>query len=388
MNNNKFGVGIIGCGGISISHFESYFALPDDCEIIAVSDLNRQAAQRFMKEFAVENYYENWHDLLADDRIDVVSICTPHGLHAPMVIAAAAAGKHIICEKPMAVTVGQAMEMIEACRAHNVRLSVGSERFNPRLRFLKERVLPEIGEIQFSHLISFFYRDTAYYQSAKWRGTWAMEGGAVCANQAAHVWDQWQWFLGGVDYAYGYWANLLHPQIEAEDIAYGFVKFRNGSQGKCFATSCCGWQDGVGGLHIEGKNGAIWAKDAWCYEMDFTLRDGQLNDKLHHEFSYAIDPEYHGKFQPWQVADLFSAIREERPALVPEAAEAIKILNGIHWNGWNHSDAFGDWARQFDLPASIEDSKADNWNGGQLVEILTGIVKDPSPQLNAPFLSK
>ncbi len=113
--NNKFGVGIIGCGGISISHFQSYRDLANDCDIIAVSDVNRQAAQRFMKEFEVKKYYENWHDLLADDRIDVVSICTPHGLHATMTIAAAAAGKHIICEKPMAITVGQTMEMIEAC---------------------------------------------------------------------------------------------------------------------------------------------------------------------------------------------------------------------------------------------------------------------------------
>lgn len=384
--NNKFGVGIIGCGGISISHFQSYCDLANNCDIIAVSDVNRQAAQRFMKEFEVKNYYENWHDLLADDRIDVVSICTPHGLHATMTIAAAAAGKHIICEKPMAITVGQTMEMIEACRVNNVKLSIGSERFNPRLHFIKDHVLPLIGDIHFSQLISFFYRDNAYYQSAKWRGTWAMEGGAVCANQAAHVWDQWQWFLGGVDYAYGYWANLLHPQIEAEDIAYGLVKFRNGSHGKFLATSCCAWQDGLGGLRIEGENGTIWAKDAWCYEIDFTMHDKTLDEKLHDEFSGSIDSQYHGKFQPWQVKDLFSAIREDRPTLVPEAGEAIKILNGVHWNGWTRAKQFESWARQFDLPIAIEKSKSENWDGGSLIETLVAFVTDQSPQLKAPFL--
>jgi hypothetical protein len=107
---------------------------------------------------------------------------------------------------------------------------------------------------------------------------------------------------------------------------------------------------------------------------------------MHAEFTASIDPMYHGKFQPWQVADLFSAIREDHPTLVPEAAEAIKILNGMHWNGWNHAKDFKTWACQFDLPATIEDSKIQNWDGGRLMETLSNIVKDPAPQLHAPFL--
>src|SRR5579871_90903 len=136
MSNAKFGVGIIGCGGIAPNHAQAYRAFPEDCEIVAVSDVSAPAARRLMSRFEVAQWYPDWQDLLADDRIHIVSVCTPHCLHAPMTIAAARAGKHVLCEKPMAMTVGEAHEMIEACREHGVRLSVGSERFNPRHRFL------------------------------------------------------------------------------------------------------------------------------------------------------------------------------------------------------------------------------------------------------------
>jgi predicted dehydrogenase len=383
---NKFGVGIIGCGGVSVNHFRAYRALPDECEIIAVSDVSEANARRFMQEYSVADYYADWRELLRDERIQVVSLCTPHNLHAPMTIAAARAGKNVLCEKPMAITVGQCHEMIEACRAHGVKLSVGSERINPRQQFLKERVLPELGEVAFSYAIHFHYRNTAYYQLAPWRGTWAQEGGGVCANQATYIWDQWQWFLGGVDYAYGYWANLLHPSIEVEDLAYGLVHFKNGSYGKFLATSICDRQDEIGGLFIEAQNGSIFARDYWGYEIDFALRDARLDEALHADFEKVIDPAYHGRFQSWQIGDLFAAIREDRAPLTSEVMDAIKILNGLHWNGWTHAAQFKEWAQRFDLPPSVEEGYERKWNGGALIDELAAIVQTPDAHLAAPFL--
>jgi predicted dehydrogenase len=316
-----------------------------------------------------------------------VSVCTPHDLHAPMTVTAAKAGKHILGEKPMAMTVGEAHEMIAVCREQKVKLSIGSERFNPRLRFIQARVLPEIGPVSFSWLLSAYFRDSAYYASAAWRGTWAQEGGGVCSNQAIYVWDQWQWLLGGVERAYGYWANILQPTNEVEDLAYGLVTFKNGSVGKWLATTCGNPFTEEGSLRIAGANGTIHARDPWLYDIDFALKDAKREAALREEFTRAVDPQYDGHYQHWQVADLFAAIREDRDTLVPEALEALKILNGVHWHGWRHADRFKAWAAQFDLPDSVEAAKTQGWDGGRLMTELAAIVKTPTPTLSAPFLA-
>ncbi|MCC6445719.1 MAG: Gfo/Idh/MocA family oxidoreductase [Armatimonadetes bacterium] len=385
MSRGRFGVGIIGCGGIAASHGEAWRMLDGDCELRAVSDIDEAAARWMMDRFEAPVWYPDWRDLLEDDRIRIVSICTPHHLHAPMTLAAARAGKHIVCEKPMALTAGEASEMIEACRSAGVKLSIGSERYNPRHRFIKERVLPELGRIEYSRLIDFYYRDAAYYARAGWRGTWSQEGGGVCANQAIYTWDLWQWFLGGVDLAYGYWANLLHPTIEVEDTACGLVFFKDGSHGKCLATSACDWGQGICGLRIFGERGTLRADDPWLYQMEFTLKDARLEAALRGPFEAAIDPAYAGAFQPWQAADMVAAIREDRDPLVSEALDALKILNGIHWHGYRHAGAFRVWADGLGLPESAEAARSLGWQGGEVMEALAGLVRDPSRRLPVPF---
>src|SRR5947209_8264491 len=143
----KLGVGVIGCGGISSAHLSAYRELADECELIAVCDAREEAARARAAQFAIPDIHTDHRRLLADDRIQVVSICTPHYLHAPLTIAAARAGKHVICEKPMAMTAGECHELVAAARANGVQLTIGSERVNPRYRFIRERVLPELGAI-------------------------------------------------------------------------------------------------------------------------------------------------------------------------------------------------------------------------------------------------
>ena len=132
----KFGVGIIGCGEISLSHARAYQLLADHCQIVAVSDTVEPLAQRRGQEFGVDAkaIYANYPDLLADPRVDIVAICTPHYLHAPMTIAAANAGKHVLVEKPMCMNVGEVHEMITAARRNKVKLTMSSEQTNPRQR--------------------------------------------------------------------------------------------------------------------------------------------------------------------------------------------------------------------------------------------------------------
>jgi predicted dehydrogenase len=403
----KFGIGIIGCGEISAAHNRAYKELSDYCEIVAVSDVVEAAARRRAQEFGVETVYVDYHDLLADRRVDAVAVCTPHYLHAPITIDAANAGKHILVEKPMCMNVGEVQEMIYAAKKNGVRLTMSSEQVNPRHRFIKERVLPEIGEISFSFLVDFYYRNIAYYEKARWRGTWAREGGGIFVNQAIYTWDTYQWLLGGVDTVYGYWANLLHPNIEVEDIGYGLVNFRNGTHGKLFATSMCEAPEGTVWLRISGSQGEIYAVLPWLYTLDFSLHDRGKEEELRVDMEEHVASLKGPGLQDWnnshdrrvllQMYDIIQAVKEDREVTIsPESCgEAMKILNGIHWSGWNHAEAFKKWAYlEFDMPKpgkrnalpTVDDAQAQDWRGGKLVETLVNLVKDPAPTLEAPFL--
>ncbi len=389
--SQKLGIGIIGCGGVSSAHADAYQRLPEECTLHAVCDPVQANANRLGDRLGVQTRYADYHDLLADERIDVVSVCVPHFLHAPITIDAAKAGKHVICEKPMALTVGEANEMIEAARANSVKLTVGSERVNPRYRFIYEKVLPEIGEIQFSWLIDFYYREASYYASGAWRGTWAQEGGGIFVNQAIYTWDQWQHLLGGVDFAYGYWTNILHPEIEVEDIGYGLVHFKNGSMGKVFATSACESPENGQGIRIIGEKGEIHTNSSWLYRLDFSLKDKKREATLRSEFERVIAPNYGGRYQTWQAADFFEAIRADRaPIVTPETAkEALKIMNGIHWHGWNHEKKFKAWAKgqeDFSRFKGAAEAKAAGWRGGKLVQQLIQWVQSETSTLEAPFV--
>jgi UDP-N-acetyl-2-amino-2-deoxyglucuronate dehydrogenase len=397
----KLGVGVIGCGGISSAHLTAYRALAGECEVIAVCDPREEAARSRAAQFEVPHVYSDPSRLLADDRIQVVSVCTPHFLHAPISIAAARAGKHVICEKPMAMTVGECHEMIAAARANGVLLTIGSERVNPRYRFIHDRVLPELGPIIQAWLADFYFRGSAYYASGPWRGTWAQEGGGVMVNQAIYTWDQMADLLGGVEYAYGYWTNLLHPTIEVEDLAYGLVCFKNEVIGKVLATSCCEWPREHGndaGLRLFGEGGRIYDTEPWLYFLDFSLNDQRAEAVLRADFERVILPDYTGQYQAIQAADLFAAIRERREPLVTaeSAMQAVKILNGIHWHGWRHAPAFRAWAEGFDLPRpatpgaapTVEDAKAQGWKGGALVRTLREMIQATEPWLECPFLGR
>jgi predicted dehydrogenase len=405
----KFGIGIVGCGEISAAHNKAYRELADYCQLVALSDVVEPAAQRRAQEFGVDTVYVDYHDLLDDKRIDVVAICTPHYLHAPIAIAAAKAGKHVLVEKPMCMNVGEVHEMVAAARANGVRLTMSTEVVNPRHRFIKDHVLPQIGAISASFLADFYYRDMAYYEKARWRGTWAREGGGIFVNQAIYTWDTYQWLLGGVDTAYGYWTNLLHPNAEVEDIGYGLVRFKNGTHGKLFATSVCEAPDDNVWMRISGRDGEVFAIEPWLYTIDFRLNDRHLDAELHTQLEQHLASLNGPGLRDWtsrhdrrvllQMYDIIQAVKEGRDVTIsPESCgQSMKILNGIHWTGWNHVDAFRDWAYlNFELPKpsgrnplpTVDDAKRRDWRGGTLARRLLEIVQDPAPTLEAPFLGR
>jgi predicted dehydrogenase len=387
---HKLGIGIIGCGGVSAVHGAAFAEFTDLCEIIAVCDAVPAKARQRMRDWSASALYDNLANLLADDRIDVVSICTPHYLHAPMAIAAARAGKHILVEKPMAISVRQATEMIHAATENDVTLGVVFQnQCTPNSTFIHREVLPLLGQIQFSYLATYHYRDAAYYARGPWRGTWEEEGGGVFVNQAIHAWDMFQSYNGGVEHAIGYWANILHPTIVVEDIGYGLVEFKNGSHGKLFTTTC--WT-GESEMMIQGEHGRILGSSEEMGNCWFDLEDAALQERMMAEFQRerqraATNAGRWGEGHKVQIHDFLESIVEGREPIVggASARESVKMCDGIHLYGWPLAMELRDYIHgRFPLPASVEAGRVGAWDGGRLKERMLEIVKDSARDLQRP----
>lgn len=386
---HKLGIGIIGCGGVSAVHGAAFAEFSDLCDIIAVCDAEPAKALQRMREWSASALYDSYTNLLADDRIDAVSICTPHYLHAPMAIAAARAGKHVLVEKPMAMSVRQATEMIHAATENDVTLSViFQNQYTGSSTFIHREVLPLLGQIQFSYLATCHYRDAAYYARGPWRGTWEREGGGVFVNQAIHAWDMFQSYNGGVEYAIGYWANVLHPTIEVEDIGYGLVEFKNGSHGKLFTTTC--WT-GESEMMIQGEQGRILGSAEEMGNCWFELEDAALQERMMAEFQRerqqaATNAGRWGEGHKVQIRDFLESIVEGREPLVrgETARESVKMCDGIYLYGWPYAKELRDHIhRWFPLPESVEAGREQGWGGGQLQQHILQMVRNPQHELRA-----
>ncbi|MEM3046464.1 MAG: Gfo/Idh/MocA family oxidoreductase, partial [Candidatus Bathyarchaeia archaeon] len=231
-------VGIIGCGGIAQVHAEAW-TRPPVARVRAVCDIVKPRAEALADRVKTASgerptVYEEYALLLKETNVDVVSICLPHYLHAPVAVAAAESGRHVLCEKPMATSLRDADIMIAAARRNNVRLGISFQlRFGDDMRRVK-KALDEnaLGQLILADTWVKWYRDDREYfrkdaVAESWRGKWATEGGALLINQAIHSVDLLQWFMGPVQAAAGFISTLTH-RIEAEDTAVASLRFRSG----------------------------------------------------------------------------------------------------------------------------------------------------------------
>ncbi len=403
---------VIGVAGIGRTHLRAYRGLSESslCSLAAVCDVNAGALEASRQEFEAARAYTEYRSLLDDPEIDVVSLCVPHFLHRRIALDTIAAGKHLLLEKPVGMDYGEAMEIADAARRGTGTTGViFQSRFDPRVQFVREAVIPRLGAIRFASYREYHWRGAGYYSGAAWRGTWRGEGGGLFINQCIHGWDLLQWLLGGVDYAYGYWANLLHPNIEVEDIGYAFVQLRGpdgkGVRAKTAATTCLEtppvtdatpWERRLS-IHIAGEHGEVTANDFRAPRMglpmaDFRLRDERLDRELRGAMEQAAQRGNEAGQLPnheTNIRAFLEAVRDGRPApvTVESAAEVQKIIDGVHWHGWNHAAAFREWAAAaIPLPADADAAKAADWDGGAMWQTLLRIVEDEAPGLEAPFL--
>ncbi len=216
--------------------------------------------------------YSDLQEMLADDTIDIVTIATPSGAHLEPTIAAAKAKKHIICEKPMEVTPTRIQQMIDVAKEEGVLLSgIFNRRFNPAVEHLKKAVeAGRFGTLALCDAQIKWYRTQEYYDSGKWRGTMALDGGGALMNQGIHTIDLLQYLVGKVKRLSASMALLTHENIEVEDTAVAILEFENGARGVIQGSTSCWSSTGhPAEIQLCGSHGSAFLTDETFRVWDF-----------------------------------------------------------------------------------------------------------------------
>jgi UDP-N-acetyl-2-amino-2-deoxyglucuronate dehydrogenase len=255
INDRKIRVAIIGCGRISKNHFDSMEKHRDNIELVSICDVQQSILSKHELNYNVKGYL-NLSDMLENERLDLVVICTPSGIHANQTELCAKYGVNVMTEKPMATRWNDGVRMVKACDDAGVRLFVVKQnRRNPTLQLLKRAVTENrFGRIHMVHLNVFWTRPQAYYDQAKWRGTWEFDGGAFM-NQASHYVDLLDWLIGPIDKVQAMMSTTR--DIEVEDTGVLNVKWRNGALGSMSVTMLTYPKNLEGSITILGEKGTV-----------------------------------------------------------------------------------------------------------------------------------
>jgi predicted dehydrogenase len=335
-------VGVVGLG--QIHHIHCWSAdLASGAELGGVYDIVPERA----KEVAAErNTYaaSSLQDLF--DRVDAISVCVPSGLHAEIGIAAAKAGKHVLCEKPIDITLKAATELVDICEAAGVKLGVISQhRLSRDIVAAKAAVdSGELGRMVFGEAATKWLRTQEYYDSGDWRGTWELDGGGCLMNQGVHYVDMLQWVMGGVAAVRAITKTLTHD-IEVEDCAAAVLEFKSGAIGTLRGSTSC--YPGVAeSLEVHGDKGSVlieadkiraWKTVAQENGEPSAMPTGEV-EKVKLSESAAADPAAAwGEQHLHQMQDFVDSIRDDRDPMVTgrAALEPLKVILAIYESGRN-----------------------------------------------------
>ena len=257
---DKVKFGIIGTGAIATMHAE---ALRDakNAELTAVFDQVTERAKAFAEKYNVRAI-DNFEEFLNDKNVEAVTIATPTGVHGKVAVPAALAGKHLLCEKPLDTTVEKVDEIIAACDKTGVlMMSVFQSRFVKNVGLINQAIdAGRFGRIVLVSCQCKWFRTQEYYDSATWRGTWALDGGGALMNQSIHTIDLLQYLNGDVEEVSAATATLSHTGIEVEDNAVAILKYKNGALGTIEGSTSC--QPGFPRrIEVSGSKGSVVLED-------------------------------------------------------------------------------------------------------------------------------
>ena len=251
-------VGIIGAGVIGDFHAEALKAMPG-AELVAAYARKDDKANAFARQHGCVGY-SDLYQFLVHEEMSVVTVASVSGVHLEHVEAAARAGKHIICEKPLEVTTARIDQMIKTCDEAGVMLAgIFPRRFNPSTEIFQRAIENgRLGKVVLVDVAIKWWRSQEYYDSGAWRGTWELDGGGALMNQSIHTIDLMLHLVGPVKSVRASCGLEAHQGIEVEDVAVAMVEFANGARGVIQASTACYSNNGLpASIHVCGDKGSI-----------------------------------------------------------------------------------------------------------------------------------
>ncbi|MBN2473457.1 MAG: Gfo/Idh/MocA family oxidoreductase [Pirellulales bacterium] len=332
------GFGIVGCG--MIAHFHAR-AIADvrGARLVAGCDTVPAAADRLAETTGCKAYY-GLREMLADPQVDVVTIGTPSGAHLDPAVAAARAGKHVIVEKPLEITLRRCDKIIRECEKAGVVLStIFPSRFHSSSIEMKRAVdAGRFGRLTVGDAIVKWYRTQQYYDSGAWRGTWELDGGGALMNQAIHSVDLLCWLMGPVAEIRAQTALLAHKRIAVEDVAMATLQFDSGALGIIEASTAI-YPGYLKRIEIHGSAGSAIMEEEDLIKWDFAKkgpRDAAIHRKMAEQVSGgggAADPAaigHHGHAR--QFGDVLKAIKKGTTPAIDghEGRRSVEVILGIY----------------------------------------------------------
>lgn len=347
----KIRFGIIGCNGIGRTHAKAIASLPD-AQLVAAADIVPEYAQQLADEFQVKPY-SSAQEMLANEELDVVDVCTPSGYHGEGACQVMRSGRHVIVEKPMDIKLPIIEEMLRVQRETGVKMAVISQhRFDVASQQVHKLVEEHaFGRLVLGNAIVPWWRSQAYYDSGAWRGTWALDGGGILMNQCIHSIDLLQWLMGPVKSIQAYTDTLAHT-METEDVAVAVLRFASGALGTISATTAA--YPGVGTrVEVFGTRGSAIIEDDQLGYLHLARDDSKEVG------AYGVGSKEHGRpkaetaaaagqepsalslnSHALQIADMMRAIREDGTPLVDgyAAKHPVEIILGIYESSRTHKE--------------------------------------------------
>ncbi len=285
--------------------------------------------------------------MIASASFDVLNVCTPSGLHAKQGVLGANAGKHIVCEKPIDISLEAADSLIEACAQNNVKLVVISQhRYSTGIRALR-KFLEEgkLGKLCYAESVTKWYRSQGYYDSGGWRGTWDLDGGGALMNQGVHYVDQLRWAMGPVKSVTATMATRAHERIEVEDVISASIEFESGAVGTLLASTAM-YPGYAQALEVYGTGGSVIVENSRLKHAQLTgespsVKNFEKQTSDGNEEIATPAPGFNAAADPTQVPldghiehlkDLIGAIREDRDTFMngAEARAALELIVGVY----------------------------------------------------------
>lgn len=324
IDGRKIRIAVVGCGRIAKKHFASIEEHDRDLELVGVCDSNEALRVEVSETYSVPGF-ESLDIMLKELQFDILSICTPSGMHSRQTELAAQYGVHVMTEKPMATRWKDGLAMVRACDEAKVRLFVIKQnRKNTTLQLLKRAVDEKrFGRIYMVNLNVFWTRPQEYYDSAKWRGTWELDGGAFM-NQASHYVDLLEWLIGPIADIQAM-TGTLDRDIEVEDSGVMNIRWRNGAMGSMSVSMLTYPKNLEGSITIIGEKGTVRVGGVAVNDIQhWEFEDESDYDKEVKEASYQTTSVY-GFGHPLYFKNVIDVLRGKAEAET-DGREGLKSL--------------------------------------------------------------